>query len=106
MGLFGRTKLVDEETRHESPNGTETRKDPTFLGIPLLGTSGGPETPAEAERQESTSPEKFEEIKERPSAQTNPSTYSTIMTTESGKSKPGFQSTRFIDMTANKRNSK
>lgn len=101
MGLFGKRKIVDyEETRQES-NGTgeEGSKGPTFLRIPLLGTSsGGPENAAEADTEAATTPDKLEELEERPSAQTNPSTYSTIITTESGTREPGFQSiTQFID---------
>lgn len=93
MALFGKTKVVDEETRQD-PDGTEDEgpKDPTFFGLPLLGTSGGgPRNVTESGRHTPESPQG------RPPARTDPSTYSTIITTDSGKSEPGFQSIQFID---------
>src|SRR5271155_2534742 len=96
MELFGKRKIVD----HEEPNGTEEEgpKGPTFLRIPLLGTSSaGRENSAETDTQAATTPEKLEELEERPSAQTNPSTYSTIVTTESGKRELGFQRSQLTD---------
>src|SRR5271170_1379006 len=99
MGLFGKTKLVDEETRpHSDATEDEGPKDNTFLGIHFPTTrSGGPENATEPDPQSSTSPEELEDVGGRPPARTNPSTYSTIITTESGKNgRPGLQSTRFF----------
>src|SRR5271169_6878570 len=95
MGLFGKTKLVDEETRpHSDATEDEGPKDNTFLGIHFPTTrSGGPENATEPDPQSSTSPEELEDVGGRPPARTNPSTYSTIITTESGKNgRPGLQS--------------
>ena len=106
MGLFGKTKLVDEETRHSDATEDEGPKDNTFLGIYFPTTrSEGPENATESDPQSSTSPEELEDGGGRPPARTNPSTYSTIITTESGKNgRPGLQSTRFFPKMANWRN--
>jgi hypothetical protein len=107
MGLFGKTKLVDEETRpHSAATEDESRKDHTFLGIHFPTTSSGrPESATETDPQSSTSPEELEDVGGRPPARTNPSTYSTIITTESGKNgRPGLQSTCFCRKMANWRN--
>src|SRR5271170_1947849 len=108
MGLFGKRKLVDEETRpHSDTTENEGPKDTdTFLGIRFHTTkSEAPENATESEPQSSTSPEEVEDVGGRPPARTNPSTYSTILTTESGKNgRPGLQSTRFFRKMANGRN--
>ena len=107
MGLFGKTKLVDEETRpHSDATEEESPKDNTFLGIHFPTTrSEGPENATVSGTQSSTSPEELEDVGGRPPARTNPSTYSTIITTESGKNgRPGLQSTRFFRKMANWRN--
>jgi hypothetical protein len=108
MGLFGKTKLIDEETRpHSDATEDEGPKDHTFLGIHFPTTrSEGPEHATEPDPQSSTSPEELEDVGGRPPARTNPSTYSTIITTESGKNgRPGLQSIiRFCLKMANWRN--
>src|SRR5271154_5738439 len=107
MGLFGKTKLVDEETRpHSDTTEDEGPKDNTFLGIHFPTTrSGGAENATEPDPQSSTSPEELEDVGGRPPARTNPSTYSTIITTESGKNgSPGLQSSRLCRKMANWRN--
>jgi len=96
MGLFGKTKLVDEETRTHSDT-TEDDSGPqhhSFSGIHFPTTeSEGLENATELEPRSSTLPEKLDDVGERPPARTNPSTYSTIVTTESGKhGRPGLQS--------------
>ena len=108
MGLFGKTKLVDEETRpHSDAPEDEAPKDTdTFLGIHFPTTrSEGPKNATVSDPQSSASPEELEDVGGRPPARTNPSTYSTIITTESGKNgRPGLQSTCFCRKMANWRN--
>jgi hypothetical protein len=99
MGLFGKTKLVDEETRpHSDSTEDEGPKDNSFLGIHFPTTSSEPPPNATvSDPQSSTSPEELEDVGGRPPSRTNPSTYSTIITTESGKNgRPGLQSTLFF----------
>jgi len=96
MGFFGKKKLVDDETRpHLDATEDEGPKDHTFFGIHFPTTdTEGPENATALEPQSSTLPEKLEDVRERPPARTNPSTYSTIIATESGKhGRPGLQST-------------
>ena len=97
MGLFGRKKLADEE-RRQAPTQPEDkdRNGQTFLGIPLHTTSERLENVTGETSRSAADPEIVEYVEERPRARTNPSTYSTIITTESGASRPGLQRNIFL----------